>query len=36
MDILGNRKFVEVPGNSTHELPPPLVRMAPHVNRPIG
>jgi hypothetical protein len=33
MDILGDRKFVEVPGNGTHELPPLLVRMAPHVNR---
>ena len=33
MDILGDRKFVEVPGTGTHELPPLLVRMAPHVNR---
>ena len=33
MDILGDRKFVEVPGSGTHELPPLLVRMAPHVNR---
>ncbi len=33
MDILGDRRFVEVPGTATHELPPLLVRMAPHVNR---
>ena len=33
MDILGNRKFVEVPGTTMHELPPLLVRMSPHVNR---
>ena len=33
MDILGDRKFVEVPGSGTHQLPPLLVRMAPRVNR---
>src|ERR1700691_1473110 len=33
MEILGNRKFVEVPGSSTHELPPLLVRMSPDVKR---
>ncbi len=33
MEILGNRKFVEVPGNKTHELPPLLVRMSPDVRR---
>lgn len=33
MDILGNRKFVEVPGEKTHELPPLLVRTAPTVRR---
>jgi hypothetical protein len=33
MDILGDRKFVEVPGTTTHELPPLLVRMSPHVSR---
>lgn len=33
MDILGDRKFVEVPGDRTHELPPLLVRMAPDVKR---
>jgi hypothetical protein len=33
MDILGDRKFVEVPGTTLHELPPLLVRMSPHVSR---
>jgi hypothetical protein len=33
MDILGDRKFVEVPGSKTHELPPLLVHMAPEVKR---
>jgi hypothetical protein len=33
MDILGGRKFVEVPGSTTHELPPLLVRMSPYVSR---
>lgn len=33
MDIVGDRKFVEVPGRKTHELPPLLVRMSPHVKR---
>jgi hypothetical protein len=33
MEILGDRKFVEVPGSKTHELPPLLVRMAPDVKR---
>jgi hypothetical protein len=33
MDILGDRKFVEVPGEKTHELPPLLVRAAPKVRR---
>lgn len=33
MDILGQRKFVEVPGGKTHELPPLLVRMSPGVKR---
>lgn len=32
MDIVGDRKFVEVPGDKTHELPPLLVN-APKVNR---
>ena len=33
MDILGDRKFVEVPGGRTHELPPLLVHTAPAVKR---
>lgn len=30
---VGNRRFVEVPGEKTHELPPLLVRMSPSVKR---
>src|SRR5690242_4516461 len=33
MDILGDRRFVEVPGTRKHELPPLLVRMSPEVRR---
>lgn len=33
MDIVGNTKFVELPGTKTHELPPLLVRSAPNVRR---
>lgn len=33
MDIIGDRKFVEVPGGKTHELPPLLVRSVPGVKR---
>jgi hypothetical protein len=33
MDILGDRKFVEIPGFRTHELPPLLVRTAAGVRR---
>lgn len=33
MDIVGDRRFVEVPGGKTHELPPLLVSAAPKVNR---
>jgi hypothetical protein len=33
MDIVGNRKFVELPGSRTHELPPLLVRTAPAPKR---
>ena len=33
MDIVGDRKFVEVPGGKTHELPPLLVRTTPKVKR---
>ena len=29
MDIVGDRKFVEVPGGKTHELPPLLIRSVP-------
>ncbi|MEO8025922.1 MAG: hypothetical protein ABI823_05595 [Bryobacteraceae bacterium] len=31
MEILGDRKFVEVPGGRNHELPPLLVKMKPQV-----
>lgn len=33
MDIIGDRRFVEVPGGKTHELPPLLVRTVPEVKR---
>lgn len=33
MDIVGGRKFVEVPGGKTHELPPLLVKTVPDVKR---
>ena len=33
MELLGDRKFIEVPGSKTHELPPLLVRTAPDVKR---
>src|SRR5579884_3988726 len=33
MDIVGDRKFVELPGDRTHELPPLLVRTSPQVRR---
>lgn len=33
MESLGDRKFVDVPGSETHELPPLLVRMTPGVRR---
>jgi hypothetical protein len=33
MDIVGDRKFVEIPGSKTHELPPLLVRGATQVKR---
>lgn len=33
MEILGDRKFVEIPGSRTHELPPLLVRTTPGVRR---
>jgi hypothetical protein len=33
MDIVGDRKFVELPGAKTHELPPLLVRTSPKIKR---
>jgi hypothetical protein len=33
MDIVGDRRFVEIPGDKTHELPPLLVRATPEVRR---
>lgn len=33
MDIIGERKFIEVPGEKTHELPPLLVKTSPEVKR---
>jgi hypothetical protein len=33
MKIVGDRKFVELPGSRTHELPPLLVRMTADVKR---
>ncbi|HZS55247.1 MAG TPA: hypothetical protein VFA65_12660 [Bryobacteraceae bacterium] len=33
MDIIGDRKFVEVPGGRTHDLPPLLVKTVPDVKR---
>lgn len=33
MDILGDRSFVEIPGQKTHELPPLLVHRTCHLDR---
>ncbi len=33
MDIIGDRRFVEVPGGKTHELPPLLVKTVADVKR---
>lgn len=33
MDILGDRSFVEIPGDKRHELPPLLVHRTLHLNR---
>lgn len=33
MDIIGDRRFVEIPGEKLHELPPLLVRSSPAVRR---
>ena len=31
MEILGDRKYVELPGEAVHELPPLLVHEQPHL-----
>lgn len=36
MNIVGDRKFVEVPGKDTHELPPLLIRSAPKIRNVHG
>ncbi|MFN0103772.1 MAG: hypothetical protein ACKV2U_17030 [Bryobacteraceae bacterium] len=33
MEIIGDRKFVEIPGDKTHELPPLFLKTAPVVRR---
>lgn len=33
MDMVGDRKFVDVPGGKTHELPPLVVNSVPEVKR---
>jgi hypothetical protein len=33
MDIIGDRKFVEIPGERMHELPPLLVHSTPQIRR---
>jgi hypothetical protein len=33
MDIIGDRKFVEIPGEKMHELPPLLVHSTPQIRR---
>ena len=33
MDIVGGRKYVEIPGDKLHELPPLMVRTSPTVKR---
>ena len=33
MDIIGDRRFIEVPGGKRHELPPLLVKTVPDVKR---
>ena len=35
MEIIGDRKYVEIPGAKTHELPPLLIRSAPDVTPPL-
>jgi hypothetical protein len=34
MEILGDRRFVEIPGGKTHELPPLLMKTSAHLRRP--
>ena len=34
MEILGDRHWVEIPGEKTHELPPLLMKTATHLKRP--
>lgn len=33
MDIVGDRRFVEIPGDKLHELPPLMIRTTPGVKR---
>lgn len=33
MDMVGDRRFVEIPGDRLHELPPLMVRVSPDVKR---
>jgi hypothetical protein len=33
MDIVGDRKYVEIPGDKTHDLPPLIVRSSPGIRR---
>lgn len=33
MEIIGDRRFVEIPGDKLHELPPLLVHSLPHLRR---
>ena len=33
MDIVGDRRFVEIPGDKLHELPPLMVCASPGVKR---
>ena len=34
MEILGDRRFIEIPGEKMHELPPLLMKTAAHLRRP--
>lgn len=34
MEILGDRHFIEIPGEQTHELPPLMVKTASHLKSP--